>query len=68
MEGTGLSREEREKMEAEKKERLQGQRMGELVDIEGVIEEHDRAEEEKMRIKREQHWKESDGLLTGEMV
>jgi hypothetical protein len=41
---------------------------GMLVDIEGVIEEHDRVEEEKMREAREKHWKESDGLLTGEMV
>jgi hypothetical protein len=43
-------------------------RTGKLVDIEGVIEEHDRAEEEKMRELREKYWKESDGLLTGEMV
>lgn len=67
----GMGKEERERMEREKKERLDNSkeaRMGKLVDIEGIIEEHDRAEEERMRIKRETHWKESDGLLTGEMV
>jgi len=41
---------------------------GRLIDIEEIIEEHDRDEEERMRIARERHWKESDGLLTGEMV
>ena len=62
---------ERKRMEKEKTERLDNSkegRTGKLVDIEGVIEEHDRAEEEKMRELREKHWKESDGLLTGEMV
>jgi signal transduction histidine kinase len=70
MEGT-VHREDRDRKEREKKERLDNSkeaRTGKLVDIEGVIEEHDRAEEERMRIAREAHWKESDGLLTGEMV
>jgi hypothetical protein len=66
-----VGKEERERIEKEKKERLDNSkegRSGKLVDIEGVIEEHDRVEEERMREMREKHWKESDGLLTGEMV
>jgi hypothetical protein len=66
----GFSIDERKQTEKEKKERLgsRDSRAGKIVDIEGIIEEHDREEEEKMRILREKHWKESDGLLTGEMV
>ena len=57
--------------EREKKRRQDDSRegrTGKLVDIDGVLEDYDRAEEEKMRELREKHWKESDGLLTGEMV
>jgi hypothetical protein len=69
--GPSTSQEERARMEKEKRERLDNSkeaRTGKLVDIEEIIEEHDREEEERMRIVRERHWKENDGLLTGEMV
>ncbi|KAG0648479.1 hypothetical protein D0Z07_5489 [Hyphodiscus hymeniophilus] len=69
--GPSMSREERERVIREKKERMDSSkeaRTGKLVDIEEIIDEHDREEEERMRIARERHWKESDGLLTGEMV
>ena len=69
--GPSISQEGRSRMEKEKRERLDNSteaRTGTLVDIEELIEEHDREEEERMRIARERHWKESDSLLTGEMV
>ncbi|EHK99343.1 hypothetical protein M7I_4809 [Glarea lozoyensis 74030] len=43
-------------------------RTGKLIDIDGVIEKSEEIEEEKMRAKREQKWKENDGLMSGEMV
>ena len=55
----------------DKRERMGGAAaatMGRLIDIDAIIDEHDREEEERMRIARERHWKDSDGLLTGEMV
>lgn len=42
--------------------------MGELVDIEGIIEQSDRQDEEKRRKVEDKTWKESEGLLSGEMV
>jgi len=64
----GITREQRERVQKEGLDNSKGPRMGKSVDIESLIEEHDREEEEKMRIARERHWQEHDGLLTGEMV
>jgi hypothetical protein len=41
---------------------------GTLVDIEEVIEQNDRAEEERRRADADKIWKENEGLLSGEMV
>jgi len=41
---------------------------GTLVDIEEVIEQNDRAEEERRRLESEKIWEENEGLLSGEMV
>lgn len=41
---------------------------GTLVDIEEVIEQNDRAEEEKRRRESDKIWEENEGLLSGEMV
>jgi hypothetical protein len=41
---------------------------GTLVDIEEVIEQNDRAEEEKRRLESEKIWEENEGLLSGGMV
>jgi hypothetical protein len=43
-------------------------RTGVLVDIEAVIEQNDKAEEERRRIDSDKIWKENEGLLSGEMV
>lgn len=45
-----------------------GGRMGTLVDIDGVIEQNDKEEEERRRIDADKIWKENEGLLSGEMV
>ena len=69
--GSLLSNAERERADRVKRERMDNAkeaRAGKVIDIEELIDEHDREEEEKMRLLRERHWKESDGLLTGEMV
>lgn len=69
--GPSMSKEERARVEREKKERLDNSkegRIGKLIDIEELLDEHEREEQERMRIAREKYWKESDGLLTGEMV
>ena len=41
---------------------------GTLVNIEEVIEQNDRAEEDKRRLESEKIWEENEGLLSGEMV
>ncbi len=41
---------------------------GTLVDIEEVIEQNDKAEEERRRIESDKIWQENEGLLSGEMV
>jgi hypothetical protein len=41
---------------------------GTLVDIEEVIDQNDRAEEERRRIESDKTWQENEGLLSGEMV
>jgi len=41
---------------------------GTLVDIDDVIEQNDRAEEERRRVDADKIWKENEGLLSGEMV
>lgn len=41
---------------------------GTLVDIEDVIEQNDRAEEERRRVDGDKIWRENEGLLSGEMV
>jgi hypothetical protein len=69
--GPSMSKEERERVEKEKKERLDNSkegRAGKVVDIEELLEEHEREEQERMRVAKEKYWKESDGLLSGEMV
>jgi hypothetical protein len=43
-------------------------RMGILVDIEDVIEQNDKAEEERRRVESDKIWQENEGLLSGEMV
>lgn len=43
-------------------------RTGRVVDIEGVIEAHDREEERVRREREEKVWKENEGLLSGGMV
>ena len=45
-----------------------GGKTGVLVDIEGVIEQNDRAEQERRRVDEDKIWKENEGLLSGEMV
>jgi hypothetical protein len=39
-----------------------------LVNIEDVIEENDKADEERRRIESDKIWEENEGLLSGEMV
>ena len=41
---------------------------GTLVDIEEVIEQNDKAEEERRRVESDKIWQENEGLLSGEMV
>lgn len=41
---------------------------GMLLDIEEVIEQNDKAEEERQRIESARIWEENEGLLSGEMV
>ena len=64
-------------LEREKKRRQQQEarfnaetegRSGTVVDIEGVIEAHDRKEEERRREEEGKIWKENEGLLSGGMV
>lgn len=43
-------------------------RTGKVIDIEEVIEAHDRLEEERKREQEERIWKENEGLLSGGMV
>ena len=43
-------------------------RTGKIIDIEEVIEAHDRLEEERRREAEEKIWKENEGLLSGEMA
>jgi hypothetical protein len=43
-------------------------RSGILVDIDEVIAQNDKAEEERMRTDSDKIWKENEGLLSGEMV
>lgn len=45
-----------------------GPQMGTLLDIEDVIEQTDLEEEHKRKMAEERTWKESEGLLSGEMV
>ncbi|TVY49118.1 hypothetical protein LOCC1_G001215 [Lachnellula occidentalis] len=45
-----------------------GPQMGTLLDIEDVIEQTDREEEQKRKMEEERTWKENEGLLSGEMV
>lgn len=61
----GKARQERQKEVFDNEE--EG-RTGKAVDIEGLIEMHDKKEEEKRREVEERIWKENEGLLTGNMV
>ena len=41
---------------------------GTLVDIEEVIEQNDKVEEERRRVESDKIWQENEGLFSGEMV
>lgn len=41
---------------------------GKVLDIDGIIDETDRAEQERARILEEKMWEESDGLMSGHNV
>ncbi|KAG9232235.1 hypothetical protein BJ875DRAFT_467456 [Amylocarpus encephaloides] len=58
----------RKKVAREKMDNAQEGRTGKLIDIEDVIEQSDKAEQQKLREAREKKWKDSDGLMSGEMV
>lgn len=57
----------REKQEERFDAEVEG-RTGKLVDIEGIIEAHDRKEEERRKEEEGRIWKENEGLLSGGMV
>lgn len=68
----GWSEVERERRRREgQEERFDSERegrTGKVVDIEGVIEAHDRKEEERRKEQEGRIWKENEGLLSGGMV
>jgi hypothetical protein len=64
----GLEGKEREKKQKERFDNSEEGRKGKIVDIESVIEKHDKAQEERRREAEERIWKENEGLLSGGMV
>jgi len=73
--GEKIDKEKRNKGDRERREKQkqifddeEEGRTGKMVDIESVIEQHDKLEEEKRKEAEERIWKENEGLLSGNNV
>lgn len=66
--GKGVRGEDWDRKQKQAFDNAEEGRTGKIIDIEGVIEAHDKLEEERKREADERVWKENEGLLSGGMV